>query len=350
MTDEEIKNWLSLKLLKKRDKNLTFEISQKDSQTGDLFSDFKFKKKITREDREWIDRELGLIKKYGAEVIPIETPHYPEPLKHIHNPPALLYVLGNLPSGDLSHVAIVGTRKASHYGLSTSETLARELASSGVVIVSGGARGCDTYAHKGALAGSGLTIAVLGTGLDITYPRENEKLFEEITEKGAIVTEFSFGTPPLPQNFPARNRIINGLSRGVIVAEAPIKSGAMMTARMALDEGRDVFAVPGKTTSDKSSGTNKLIKDGAMLVDSSEDILNAYGMEVREIVGSGGENKNPLSKEEIGLIEIVNDEPVHIDSLIKKTNFTIQKLSYILLDMELRGLIKQLPGKHYVKS
>jgi len=229
-----------------------------------------------------------------------------------------------------------------------SQDLSRELSRSGVVIVSGLARGCDTYAHIGALEGGGLTVAVLGTGLDTVYPRENDKLFNKIAKQGAVITEFPFGTPPLPHNFPARNRIISGLSQAVIVAEAPLKSGAMMTARMALDEGREVFAVPGKTTSDKSSGTNQLIKDGAMLVDSAEDILKAFSIEVKK--ESKADQRVKLNGNEEKIIEAVSDEPVHIDSLLNKTGLAIKDLSYILLDLELRGLIKQLSGNLYIKT
>ena len=346
MNEEEIKNWLSLKLLKKRDKNFSIE----NSRNEELFADFKFKKKITKEDNLWIEKEIELIKKHNAQVISIHSDSYPESLRNIHNPPILLYVQGSLPSFKLPHVAVVGTRLASHYGLKMSETIARDLSLSGVVIVSGGARGCDSYAHKGALDGGGLTVAVLGTGLDVVYPKENEKLYENIKNSGALVTEFPFGTAPLPYNFPARNRIISGLSRGIVVAEAPLKSGAMMTARMGLDEGRDVFAVPGKSTSDKSSGTNKLIKDGAMLVDSAEDILSNYNIEIIKNADNKESSDKKLNSEESKIVEILSDEPIHIDKLMKLSQITIQKLSYILLDMELRGLIKQQAGKHYVKA
>lgn len=347
MTDDEIKNWLSLKLLKKRNKNSAYNSID---GTGQLFSQSDLQKKLSQKDKEWITTELDLLKKHGATIVPIESNEYPECLKHIHNPPVFLYVLGTLPSPELTHIAVVGTRLASHYGLSMSEKISQKIASSSTVIVSGLARGCDTYAHRGALKSKGLTVAVLGTGLDRVYPKENEKLFNEIKDSGAIVTEFPFGTPPLPGNFPARNRIISGLSRGVVVVEAPVKSGAMMTARMALDEGRDVFSVPGKTTSDKSSGTNKLIKDGAMLVDSGDDILNFYGLSVETNITISDKNSKVFTKEEKQILEILSDESIHIDSIKKESNFTIQKLSFILLDMELKGLIKQLAGKHYIKE
>ena len=344
MKDEEILNHLLLRQVKKRDKaNELGSDLQKD-----LFLDVKFQKKVSKADREWAEKELELIKKHGASIVPITSDEYPESLKHIHSPPFCLYVLGKLPRHNIPHIAVVGTRKASHYGLKMSQDLSRELSRSGVVIVSGLARGCDTYAHIGALEGGGLTVAVLGTGLDTVYPRENDKLFNKIAKQGAVITEFPFGTPPLPHNFPARNRIISGLSQAVIVAEAPLKSGAMMTARMALDEGREVFAVPGKTTSDKSSGTNQLIKDGAMLVDSAEDILKAFSIEVKK--ESKADQRVKLNGNEEKIIEAVSDEPVHIDSLLNKTGLAIKDLSYILLDLELRGLIKQLSGNLYIKT
>jgi len=234
-----------------------------------------------------VEKEAALVEESGVSLLPVVDKKYPPRLAGISAPPLLLYGAGRIesPSGStifdkrLPAVAVVGTRRASHYGLEMAEAIGRGLASSGIVVVSGMARGCDTAAHKGALSAGGLTIAVLGTGVDTVYPAENKRLYEEIKDSGVVLSEFPMGTAPLPMNFPLRNRIISGLSLAVVVVEAPHRSGAMMTARMALEQGREVFALPGHAGSRKGSGTNKLIKDGAVLVESAEDIIEALSAE-----------------------------------------------------------------------
>lgn len=296
--------------------------------------------------------------------ITISDSEYPKNLKNIYDPPLLLYVNGELLPQDETAVALVGSRRASHYGLETCERLAYELAIRGVTIVSGMARGIDSAAHRGALKARGRTIAVLGSGHNDIYPPENEKLYEEITKSGAVVSEFENDAPPLPRNFPKRNRIISGLSLGVVVVEAAKNSGALITANLAAEQGRDVFAIPGKISSQTSSGTNELIKDGARLVQSAEDILEE--LSIHEIKPISGENKekmdegikkktkayiyNSLTDDERKIYKILSDEPVYIDEVLDKAGLDPQMASKVLLNLELKSLIKELPGKLFVRK
>ncbi len=224
-----------------------------------------------------LDKELELVRKHKIEVVTIADSDYPESLRQIPDPPLVLYFKGKSDWTGFNF-AIVGSRKASLYGLSVAEKFAQQLAALGVVIVSGMARGIDTASHKGALKAKGATLAVLGSGLLNIYPPENESLAEKIAESGAVISEFPLNTPPLRENFPRRNRIVSGLARGVLVVEAAERSGALITADLALDQGKDVFAVPGKVDSPTSLGANHLIKQGAKLVNSIEDILEEYGL------------------------------------------------------------------------
>jgi DNA processing protein len=219
------------------------------------------------------EEELELLKKYDARLITYQDPLYPRSLLNIYDFPPFLYTKGLLQEDDVN-IAVVGSRMASTYGKFSTERLCRELAINGITVVSGLARGIDSAAHKGALAGKGRTIAVLGCGLDTIYPPENQRLYEEIVTKGAVITEYSFGTPPSASNFPARNRIISGVSLGVVVVEANEKSGSLITAKLALEQGREVFAVPGSIDSAGSRGTHKLIKQGAKLIENVYDILD----------------------------------------------------------------------------
>ena len=219
------------------------------------------------------EEELKLLKSYDARLITYQDSLYPRGLLNIYDFPPFLYVKGSLKEDDVN-IAVVGSRTASTYGKFSTERLCRELAINGITVVSGMARGIDSAAHKGALAGKGRTIAVLGCGLDTIYPPENKELYEEIVSKGAVITEYPFGTPPSGSNFPARNRIISGISLGVVVVEANEKSGSLITAKLALEQGREVFAVPGSIDSAGSRGTHKLIKQGAILIENVHDILD----------------------------------------------------------------------------
>jgi DNA processing protein len=299
-----------------------------------------------------VDKELDLINKKAVAIITLNDAAYPKNLKNIYDPPPLLYVKGALSSSDDTAFAIVGSRNASEYGMSATERISRELAIHGITIVSGMARGIDSCAHDGALAARGRTIAVLGSGIDVIYPPENRRLYEAITSHGAVVTEFSMGTKPNAYNFPARNRIISGLSLGVLVVEASLHSGSLITAQLALEQGRDVFAVPGNVHSYKSKGTHKLLKDGARLVESAQDILE----EIRVTDSAAASREDlpnravVLSGELQSVYQQLHEEPLHMDEIIAKTGFTSSRLSALLLELELSNLIQQLPGTRFIKK
>lgn len=308
---------------------------------------------------EYLKEELGLVKKYGVELISISDENYPDLLKAIPDAPVLLYVKGNLTKENNLSVAIIGSRRASLYGMSIAEKFATSLAELGVTIVSGLARGIDTAAHRGALKAKGATIAVLGSGLATIYPPENKKLFEEISEKGAVISEFAMATPPATYNFPRRNRIISGLSLGVIVAEASAKSGALITSRFALEQGREVFAVPGQVDSPNSQGVHNLIKDGAKLINNVNDVLEELTPQLKFHLKESTKEKNQsvaksqitknLSNEEAIVFERINENAMHIDEIADKSNCSVAQVSGVLLKLELKHLVKQLPGKLFVR-
>ena len=302
---------------------------------------------------------------YMIRKITIKDAEYPENLKNIYDPPKMLYVNGALIPEDKLAVALVGSRRASIYGLETCERLAYELASRGVTVVSGMARGIDASAHRGALKAKGRTIAVMGSGHSHIYPAENKKLYEEIVKSGAVVTEFEDDAPPLPGNFPRRNRIISGLSLGVVVVEAAKNSGALITAGLALEQGRDVFAVPGKISSMTSSGANELIKDGAKIVLSVDDILEELSGFEREAISrrevkakaDGAITRmtkayiyNSLTDDERKVYKALSDEPVYMDEVLAKSNLEPAKAYKVILGLELKKLIKELPGKQFVRN
>jgi len=248
-------------------------------------------------------------------------------------------------------VAVVGSRKPSPYGLLVAEKLAKDLAALGITVVSGMARGIDTAGHKGALAGGGRTVAVLGCGPDVVYPRENKKLVDRIVENGAVISEYPLGTLPEPWHFPARNRIISGLSLGTVVVEAAEKSGALITADFALEQGRDVMAVPGNVVSPLSRGPHRLIRQGARLVEGAGDIIDEMGLERLFPVpeeSSGGKYK--MSAEEEALYRLLSLDPVPLDELIDRTGLPPQKVMAALMYLEIKGLTRQMPGKLYVRA
>jgi DNA processing protein len=300
----------------------------------------------------------------GAEVLVLDDGAYPALLREIHDPPVVLYVRGRWGEClDAPCVGVVGSRRASTYGQNVALMLARDLASRGVTIVSGLARGIDAAAHRGALEAGGRTVAVLGTGLDEVYPRDHRRLAAEILERGgALVSQFPLGTPPVSENFPYRNRVISGLSLGTLVVEAAENSGSLITARLALEQGREVFAVPGNITSRNSFGTNYLIKGaGAKLVQSWQDVAAELPREVaarllppepkRGAAGAPGNAPPPdLSGSELAVYELLSaDEPVHIDALAEAGNLPVAALTATLLNLEMRDLVRQLPGKCFVK-
>jgi DNA protecting protein DprA len=275
----------------------------------------------------------------------------------IYDRPVFLYLQGKLTSDDIN-IAVVGSRLASTYGKYTTERISRELAGLGLTVVSGLARGIDSAAHRGALAARGRTIAVLGSGLDIVYPPENKKLFATIIEQGAVISELPLGSPPVAFNFPARNRIISGMSYGVVVVEAGEKSGSLITAKLALEQGREVFAVPGSIDSAGARGTNKLIKQGAKLIENTDDILEEIlpQLEKTKVFSASSVSrpeaikppvKTELSKTDQEIVDIVSGGCLHIDEIITGTGLSPAEISSTLMALELKGLIQQHPGKFF---
>lgn len=293
---------------------------------------------------------LTKIKNTKCKICTIADEDYPLLLAEINDPPLVLYYWGELQKEEMA-LGIVGTRRATPYGLAVAEKLSEELTEDGFTIVSGLARGIDSAAHRGALKAKGRTIAVLGSGLDRIYPPENKKLAMEIAaNNGCLLTEFPPGMPPLKQNFPQRNRIISGLSRGIIVVEAGEKSGALITVDFALEQGRDVFAVPGPITSEKSKGTNNLISEGAKLLQDVNDIRENYGIikPLFEEEKGGNTQRLALSEEEKVVFSKINLEPVSFEKLLALTGFMPQELTVILIFLEAEGYIRSLPGQKYV--
>ena len=300
--------------------------------------------------RRFAEEECRRLETSSARLVTYISSDYPKSLFEIPDPPPFLYVKGELRSSELS-IAIVGSRRATSYGLMTTGKLAEGLAGHGVCVVSGMARGVDTAAHKGALQAGGRSIGVLGCGVDNVYPPENRMLFEEMADKGCLVSEFPLGTLPLAENFPRRNRIISGLSSGVLVVEAAEKSGSLITAQYALEHGRDVFAVPGNISFATSRGCNRLIKQGAKLVDCVEDILEELPERVRTVADAPLFQPAPrtfaLTPKEAAIYELLARSPLHIDDIISQTELTAGEVSSMLLHLELKGAVTSLPGTHY---
>lgn len=290
---------------------------------------------------------------YGCGITYLGASDYPASLQDIYEPPLVLFYHGSLPKREDLCLSLIGSRRATPYGHQVAEILSRDLAYQGVSIVSGMARGIDSICHKGALAAGGKTIAILGTGLDVIYPRENDKLYAAIAQHGAVISEFPLGTEPLPRNFPRRNRIISGLSAGVVVIEADLNSGTIHTVNHALEQGRDVFAVPGPITSKMSRGTNKLIKEcpSLVMVLSAEDIWQHYNslplfkMPAQEKVAN---KEGEIASKEQKLLELIV-MPMQFDELAAHAELGIPaaSLAATLTMLEIRGLVRQLPGKYY---
>ncbi len=316
---------------------------------------------------EKANEEIERLEALHARVITRDDEDYPALLREIHDPPIALYVRGDLAKACAQPcLAIVGSRRCSTYGVNTAQMLARDLAANGLTIVSGMARGIDAAAHRGALetaeAGS-QTIAIVGTGLEITYPKEHKGLAAEIMASGAVLSEFPLGTPPLPQNFPYRNRILSGLCFGVLVVEAAEHSGSLITARLAYEQGREVFAVPGNITSQTSFGPNYLIKDGAKLVQQWRDVVEELPLAVKEkILGVARPDQDKpdnvqqlfpaveFSETERQLWEMLSpDVPAHIDQLLLSSGLTSAELMNALLSLEMKDRIRELPGKSFIK-
>ncbi len=312
---------------------------------GAIINHIKDKKK-----RLEAETHLKNLYKNNIKAITINDEKYPPYLKNIYDPPAILYYKGDIKKENKT-IAIVGSRRASEYGLKMAGSVSYELGALGMTVVSGMARGVDSYAHYGAIKANGRTIAVLGCGLDTAYPPENKDLMNKIAESGTVISEYLPGTPPLPKNFPARNRIISGLSLGVVIVEANEKSGSLITADFALEQGREVFAVPGNVYSINSRGTNKLIKEGAKIVTCVEDILE----ELRVFDdGAGPAGKKPnkrenlykgLDEDEKKIAEQLENASLHIDFISEKTGLSIQAVNSVLVMLEMKGVVEQMPGK-----
>ncbi len=294
-----------------------------------------------------LDREVARIERAGVQVLTWESSDYPENLRYIDGAPPVLYVRGTLVPGDRWAVAVVGTRRASAYGRAAARHLTTDLARNGVTIVSGLARGIDVVAHQAALEAGGRTIAVLGSGIDVIYPPEHRRIAQAITEAGALVSEYPLGTKPESGNFPPRNRIISGLSKGVIIVEAGSRSGALITADFAADQGREVFAVPGSIFQRGSVGTNRLIQEGAHPVLSASDVLEVLNME-QIAVHAEVQAAVPTDPTEAQILAHLSAEPTHVDELAQAVSLPISVVSSTLALMELKGLVRQVGGMNYV--
>lgn len=290
-----------------------------------------------------VDKGLQWLAQPGNHLLTLADEDYPPDLLNVADPPPVLYLKGRRELLGAPCMAVVGSRNATAQGIANAENFSRVLSEAGFTIVSGQALGIDTAAHRGGLAGAGSTIAVIGTGCDIVYPARNRELAHEIAAKGLIVSEFGLGTPAISNNFPRRNRIISGLSRGVLVVEAALRSGSLITARLAGEQGRDVFAIPGSIHSPLSKGCHLLIKQGAKLTDDARDIIEELGapQSVSGIVQSAPKQAAP---EHAALLEHVGYDPVTVDQLSERSGLTVDALSAMLLQLELEGLISQLPG------
>lgn len=315
-----------------------------------------------------VEQQQGMMKA-GARLVAIQDPGYPRQLREIYDPPLLLFALGNTDLLRTTGIAVVGTRRPTAYGMAATERLSGDLAKAGLTIVSGMARGIDTAAHRAALAVGGQTVAVFGCGVDVLYPSENRKLYEEIAKKGLLLSEFPMGAPAYPQNFPIRNRIVSGLSSGVLIVEGAQHSGSAITAKVGMDQGREVFAVPGNITSKMSWGPNLLIKQGAKLVQEWTDVTEELPVAVRRELVSAAKQKMlledtgaapPTASEEaevpvkqlarklLNTLQVA--EPKDLDSLLESFDtVSSSELIGALFDLEMSGLIRQLPGKKFVK-
>ncbi|MGZ4983673.1 MAG: DNA-processing protein DprA [Chthoniobacterales bacterium] len=297
--------------------------------------------------------ELQRIRDFGAEVITAESPMYPRQLREIHAPPIVLYVWGELTERDQHAIGVIGSRRTTHYGTESAKKLSYQLAYAGLTVISGLARGIDTAAHQGALAAKGRTIAVIGSGLTNLYPPENAALAEKIRSgNGAIISEFSMEIEPDRQTFPMRNRIISGWSHGILVVEAGQNSGALITASQALEQGRAVYAVPGHINAPSAQGSNRLIQQGAKLVMDASDILDDLNILLPEAKPSPAAAVRPLpemSEEERRVYDAIESNETSIDDISTKSDLPSSTVSSTLLRLELKRLVKQLPGKYFVK-
>jgi len=305
------------------------------------------------------EKEVDALRKIGAKLVNWKEPDYPQALLQVYDPPVMLYVRGDAQILNSPSLSIVGTRRPTVYGSQMAERMGRELAARGLTIVSGLARGIDAIAHQGATAVGGRAIGVLGTGIDVCYPKENKKLYEKVLERGAIVSEFPTGSHPAPENFPVRNRIIAGMPLGVIIVEGKQYSGSLITARLAMEFGREVFGVPGNVTQEVSFAPNLLIKQGAKLVTNAEDVIEELPTPVRAALVKAeaveAEQRNlllvdGLSDVQRKLYELLSaEESRHIDDIVDTSGLNSSEVLATLFDLEMKGIVRQLPGKQFSK-
>lgn len=324
--------------------------------------------------RRDVASDLVLMRNLRASVVPFDDPLYPPRLREIADAPPVLFTRGQLHSEDILSLAVVGSRRASSYGMAIAEQFACELSRAGVCIVSGGARGIDTLAHKGALSGGGRTVAFIGCGLDVTYPAENRQLFDQMVDSGngVIVSEYPFGTTPEPWRFPARNRLISGMSIGTLVIESPVDSGAIITATDAANQGREVFAVPGPINSGRSSGCHKLIQEGAKLVETPNDVLSELGVlqtrmsipdAPRRFTSIAASRKLPpellipkvnrdtsgLEPDQQKVFALLTFDSKHVDQLVTESNMAANTVMGVLTFLELKGFARRVPGNSFFR-
>lgn len=365
--DERIA-WLSLKLIPDLGNRSILRLVRHFGSPGavlaasarDLFSvsGLREKARLALQKKEFTrspEAEWHAMEKEGLRLMCLSDPDYPSNLAAIPDPPAVLFIKGALEARDLVSIAVVGSRAASVPGMAFTERLCMDLAGNGITIVSGLAMGIDSAAHRGALKGEGRTIAVLGCGLDVQYPRSNIGLRGEITQSGVVLTEFPLGTPPAPGHFPQRNRIISGLALGVVVVEAAHQSGSLITARFALEQGREVFAVPGMAQHYRSVGPHRLLKQGAKLVESAEDIMEEIRPLIRPswkpALKTDARTAGPdLSPEEALILAALDLTPRHMDDICRSIDLPVSQIMAILLSLELKGIVQQLPGKYFILS
>ncbi|MBI5633013.1 MAG: DNA-protecting protein DprA [Nitrospirae bacterium] len=294
-----------------------------------------------------VDKQVASLEKRGLSAVCYGDADYPAALKEIPDAPVVLYMKGTYQPEDRYGIAVVGSRKYSPYGEAVTQKISGELASAGLTVISGMARGIDTFAHRSALTSGGRTIAVLGSGLDVLYPAENKGLMEKIAASGCVMTEFPLGTEPNRENFPRRNRLISGLSMGVLVIEAAEGSGSLITASIALEQNREVFAVPGNITSGNSAGTNMLIRQGARMVTRADDIIEELAPVLKGFIRGETRREVELSSEEKGFCACMTREPRHIDLISRELRLPVHKILDILLSLELKGVVRQSDGKRF---
>jgi DNA processing protein len=307
------------------------------------------------------EKELALTRRIDrCRLVNWTDPEYPQTLLQIYDPPVMLYVRGDAQVLNLPAISIVGTRRPTLYGTQMAERMGRELAARGLVVVSGMARGIDAIGHQGAMAVNGRAIGVLGTGVDVCYPKENRKLYDKVLERGAIISEFPLGTHPAPENFPIRNRIVAGMPLGVVVVEGAQYSGSLITARLAMEFGREVFGVPGNVTQPVSFAPNQLIKQGAKLVTNGADVIEELPTPVRAALTQAEqpetEQRNLLAAASLNSSEkkiydlLSTDEPKHIDDIVERSGLNSSEVLATLFDLEMKGIIRQTPGKQFSRA